>query len=173
MERFSIARLAGTDYPLFFSVGVLLDVGDRYGGLDALSEALRAYTPDGVRALCWLLARLAGAGALLYDERGLTHPPPPGEQALYTGLSAEEYAPAVEAASQAIQRGLRRETKSSQRPIDRGLQQLRRGQGEPDVARADLLLAATVRLHWSVQDTLRQPPGVLLDALAALRETRT
>ena len=81
-----------------------------------------------------------------------------------------EYAPALEAAAQAIQRGMRRDKKSSPRPIDRGLLELQRARGEPEITRAALLLAATARLHWSVRDTLREAPGVLLDALAALRD---
>lgn len=77
-------EIAGTAYPLCFSVRVMRDCAERYGEFGKIDEALRGGTQaKTLDELLWLMSRLMDAGARYAARNGLEHPEALSREELY------------------------------------------------------------------------------------------
>lgn len=92
--RTAVWTLNGAEYPLCFSVRVVRDLSEKFGGVEHIADAIDG-AADPVSALndaLWILERLMDAGARYAALEGREHPKALTRDELYDRCSMEDLA---------------------------------------------------------------------------------
>ena len=126
MDRVVSVAINGVTYTLNYSVSVMFDVNEKYGGVQKALDALSQVGKAGFADLQWFLLRLAEEGELARREEG--YEPAPFLKAADISMrkmKPMEFADLREAVKNAITLGFMRELPSDgDEEVDVGLQEL-------------------------------------------------
>ena len=124
MDRMVPVKIGGQDYFFNFSIEVMFEMIERWGGVQAALDALGEESVSGFEAVKWWSVRLARDGELCRRDAGYDHGRMISENDISMRMSPLDFAELKNAVVTAITRGYKRETESTEE-VDLGLEELR------------------------------------------------
>lgn len=152
MERSIRIKIKGKEYQLVFTLGVMLDMIDRFGR-DYAEAIFLPGEQSRQNAVCALMAMIEEAGRI----QGMHIKPPVLDARAIEDADLEELRLAI---YQAIELGMRRDVEDEN--VDLGLLELQKDKGET-ITRADVLYLGVTILGMTKRDVYQTAPGVLFD----------
>ena len=124
MDRMATIEWDGHRYDLNYSVEVMFQVTERFGGVDRMLEAIEGETKESFEALRWMFVTLANDGELARRAMGYDQGTFLTEDAINTRMSPYRLLELKNAVMQAIRLGYSREFELEAEEIDLGLREL-------------------------------------------------
>lgn len=126
MSKYIMAYFAGALRPLHYSIDVMFDVNEKYGGASEALEMMMKDDRDGFAATRYLAVIMANDAELCRRADGCDHHRMLEENDISTRMSPVEYLALKQAISNAIEYGYKRELEDENEEIDLGLIELQK-----------------------------------------------
>ncbi len=119
-------RHEGRTYHLLMNAAALFDVYETFGSNGFVLDHIQGNNRTSLKAICWMLAKLAEQGELWRRYQGFEGGQIPTEEQLLMGLSPMEVPEARRAIIQAVQEGFHQEAGPERNEVDVGLLELQK-----------------------------------------------
>ena len=124
-----IFSCAGVTYHLLLNGAALFDIYEEFGSKGFVLDHIKGNGKDSFRPTCWILAKLAEQGELLWRYQGYDKGPIPPVETFLLNLSPLEVPLAKDAIARAVQAGFRREEGPAKKEVDKGLLEIEKKTG--------------------------------------------
>lgn len=123
MDKMHYTPVAGKFRPLNFSIEVMFDAAEKFGGMAQAFEIIDKENPDGVAAIKWFIVHMANDAELVRRQEGYEHDRMLTEDDVEI-LKPWQYVLYKNAVLGAIDIGYHRDVEDPKEEIDLGLQEL-------------------------------------------------
>jgi len=125
MDKLVPVVINGDAHYLNYSIEVMFDVNDKYGGIREALELMSGDKRESFEVVRWFLVHMANDGELCRRMHGYDNGPMLEEKDVSLRISPLEYATLKSAVVDAINRGYLRETADPNQEVDLGLEEIR------------------------------------------------
>lgn len=124
MDSMVKAEINGTVRPLNYSIEVMFDVYDKFGGVQKLFEIIEQDNMTAFETVRWIAVKMVNDAELCRRDDGYDAQPMLKEQDISARIRPFDYEALKEAVISAIAHGYSRETEDGNQEVDIGLEEL-------------------------------------------------
>lgn len=124
MDRMTKITINGIERCLNFSIEIMFDVNDKFGGVQSLLDVLTKKDREAIAAVRWCAVRLINDGELCRRESGYDPLPMMNEKDISARMNPADFETVRAAVVAAITAGFKREVTAENEERDLGLEEL-------------------------------------------------